>query len=321
MTKRTREVESEPECPILVNDIIGVIFSQMVNDPIALLKLLKCSKRMLFILEPLLTEIVTNFNLIITSRIENAGWNGIDFASQPPFFSAVRDFLENSHLTNYRHLQTISSKVATGCRDTTVLLLSVMKRAILEDRHLFTKSPGEKRENRFACALHPDTRLKNIYWLHPSGKSCRPILDCDVRTAPRLNQKLDDYDKLVSKSIQKETCPIQRELLGCFYKYAKPKTVWEKMRTIFTLTSNSQKIRKPKKEDCISRVVIPSKSARSQIYTHIEPVLSQYFLHLGSQEEADFAVKLNYERSFILSEIANLVAHFAKKPPVIDLTL
>ena len=74
--------------------------------------------------------------------------------------------------------------------------------------------------------------------------------------------------------------------------------------------------RKPKKEDSISRVIIPTGDPG----THIEPFLSNYFVHIGTQEEADIAVRLNYNRSFVLHHIAKVTEKFAKKPLIIDLT-
>ena len=303
--------------PVLVGDVIPMIYSTLVDDPISLLRLLKCAHSMLQTLKPILTSMMENFHSLITSRLVNGNWEGVDFESIPLFFQSFRLYLDNSYPYNYTTLQTLSSRPVDCCRDSTMLILSLLKRAILEDTYIFIKNAKGVKVSRFLEPLHPDTRLRNVYWLSKYGEECKPILETKIRVAPNLDTVANSL--LVTEALAKITCPTQRELLECYYKHTKPKTVWEKMKFTFTLTSNIQKIRKPQKEDCLSRVVIPLPSHAG--FVHIEHTLSKYFVYVGPIEGAQRAVKLNYEKSSVFLLIMEKALALSRKPPVIDLTL
>ena len=91
------------------------------------------------------------------------------------------------------------------------------------------------------------------------------------------------------------------------------------MNSTFILTSNIQKIRKPKKEDCLSRVVVPLPSQSG--FAHIGNTLSNYFLYVGPDEGATRAIQLNHEKRIVFLQIIEKARVLLKKPPVIDLTL
>jgi len=272
---------------------------------------------MLYLLNPQLNEIVTRFESILISVVMESTWP--DLSDSPLVFQPLGNFLRHFSKTDFLEpLLSLYNGPVLECRSKTVLLLSIMKRAILEETYLFVLNEKGERVNRFTEKLHPNTRLKNVFLLCDSGRKCKSILDTKIRVAPDL-VKEPTYIFILA-AIQEVKCPIQRELLMKYYQHTNPKTDWEKMKYSFTLTSNKQRIRKSKKEDCISRVVVPSEMDRFS-YVHIEPYLKNYFLFVGSKAEATVAVRLDSRRNESLLEMQDCIEELSTKVTCIDLTI
>lgn len=300
MTKRLREGREKE--PILVWDVMKVILSFLEDDPVTLLSFLQCQKEMFSLVKPHCLEIILTVETLLVSVVIHAVWP--DSSNSTVGFKAFVTFLRYSWSRNIGNLyQLYKENVPESCSKT-VFILSLMKRAILEEKYIFTTNIKGKRVNRFSDNIHHATRLKNIYWIDDSTKKekkkCKPILETEIKVAPDLDE--NNSFIVITNAIHEVKCPIQRELLTKYYQHTNPKTEWEKMKYAFTLTGNKQRIRKPLKNDCISRVVLRGEMDRFR-YVHIEPYMRNYFVFVGDKKEASIALRLNTQRDEDLLKI------------------